>query len=137
MDLVLLGLGVGVAVVEAGVESGIVETGRETGPVALGAVGVDGDPRVESGRAVLEREAHAGELALDLVDRLLPEVADVEQVGLAATDELADRVDAFALEAVVGADGEVHLLDRERSEERRVGEECRSRGSAYQYKKKE
>src|SRR5206468_12953624 len=50
--------------------------------------------RVEPGRAVLQRETHAVQLGLDLVDRLLPEVADVEQIGLAAADELADRVDA-------------------------------------------
>ncbi len=54
------------------------------------------------------------QLRLDLVDRLRAEVADVEQVGLAAGDELADRVDAFALEAVVGADRELELLDRQR-----------------------
>jgi hypothetical protein len=55
----------------------------------------------------------AGELGLDLVDRLRAEVADVEQVGLAAGDELAHGVDALALEAVVGPDGQVQVLDRQ------------------------
>src|SRR5829696_10559966 len=62
--------------------------------------------RDESGRAVLEGQAHRRELHLDLVDRLRTEVADVEQVGLGAGDELTDGVHALALEAVVGPDGE-------------------------------
>ena len=53
------------------------------------------------------------QLGLDLIDRLRAEVADVEQVGLAARDELAHAVDAFALQAVVRADGEVQLFDRQ------------------------
>src|SRR5882757_7081072 len=69
---------------------------------------------VESGRAVLERQAHTRQLRLDLVDRLRTEVADVEQVRLGARDQLTHGVDALALEAVVGADGEFQLLDRER-----------------------
>src|SRR4029079_13861876 len=52
---------------------------------------------VEDRCRVLQAKTHASELHLDLVDRLLPEVADVEQVGLGATDQLADRVDALAL----------------------------------------
>src|SRR5918996_5200585 len=50
------------------------------------AVGVHGSRGVEAGRTVLERQAHGGQLGLDLVDRLLAEVADVEQVGFAARD---------------------------------------------------
>src|SRR5690554_4562925 len=69
---------------------------------------------VELERAVLEGEAHAGQLLLDLGDRLGAEVADVEQVGLAAGDELTHRVDALALEAVVRPDGELELLDGQR-----------------------
>src|SRR5690606_1909713 len=53
------------------------------------------------------------ELLLDLGDRLRAEVADVEQVLLAASDELTHGVDALALEAVVGADRELQLLDGE------------------------
>ncbi len=69
--------------------------------------------RVEAGRAVLEREAHLDELGLHLVDRLRAEVADVEQVLLRAGDELTHGVDALALEAVVAADRELQVLDRE------------------------
>ena len=39
------------------------------------------------------------------------EVADVQQIGLAAADQLADGVDTLALEAVVGPDGDVEILD--------------------------
>src|SRR5438270_440037 len=87
----------------------------EAGVTLVEAVVVVADDggRVEPGRAVLEREAHAVQLALDLVDGLRTEVADVHQVRLAARDELTDAVDAFTLEAVVGADGEVELLDRQ------------------------
>ncbi len=51
------------------------------------------------------------QLDLDLVDGLLTEVADVEQIGLRACHELADGVDTFALEAVVGPDRQVQILD--------------------------
>src|SRR5438067_13746384 len=68
--------------------------------------------RVEPGRAVLQRKTQPDQLHLDLVDRLGPEVADIEQVCLAASDELTHGVDALTLEAVVRADGEVELLDR-------------------------
>src|SRR4051795_4868813 len=72
-----------------------------------------GSLRVEARSAVLEREAHLVELGLDLVDRLRTEVADVEQVLLRARDELTHGVDALTLEAVVGPDGQVQVLDRE------------------------
>src|SRR5689334_18903874 len=75
--------------------------------VVVVAVVVRDRAGVEPGRAVLERQTHADELGLDLVDRLGTEVADVEQVRLAAAHELAHRVDALALEAVVRPDGEV------------------------------
>src|ERR1044072_2226857 len=77
--------------------------------------------RVERRRGVLQTQAHAGELHLDLVDGLLSEIPYIEQVGLGAADQLPDRVDALALEAVVRADGEVQLLDRQRQ----VGSELR------------
>src|SRR5690606_16295053 len=60
---------------------------------------VDDGGRIEARRAVLERQTQLGELGLDLVDRLRPEVADVQQVLLAARDELTHGVDALALEA--------------------------------------
>src|SRR6476661_5866535 len=46
------------------------------------SVGLNAARQLESGRAVLERQAETGELDLHLVDRLRTEVADVEQVGL-------------------------------------------------------
>src|SRR5829696_9322306 len=57
--------------------------------VVVGPVRVHDVRRVEAGRAVLEGQAHLCQLHLDLVDRLRAEVADVEQVRLAARDELA------------------------------------------------
>src|SRR5690349_17293917 len=50
---------------------------------------------------------------LDLFDRLLAEVRDRSQLGLRLRDEVADRLDADALEAVVRANAELELLDRE------------------------
>src|SRR3954451_13162288 len=72
-----------------------------------------GSLRVEARSAVLEREAHLVQLRLDLVDRLGTEVADVEQVLLRARDQLTHGVDALTLEAVVGPDGELQVLDRQ------------------------
>src|SRR5947209_11726746 len=86
---------------------------RSTTSVLLGlhvalvvvAIGADRAARVEPGRRVLERQAHVNELLLDFLDRLGAEVPYVEQILLAAADELADRVNALALQAVVGTDG--------------------------------
>src|SRR3954451_1556706 len=50
---------------------------------------------------------------LDLLDRLLAEVRDRGELILGLHDEIADRLDADALEAVVRADAELELLDRE------------------------
>ena len=50
---------------------------------------------------------------LDLFDRLLAEVRDRGELVLGLHDEVADRLDADALEAVVRADAELELLDRE------------------------
>src|SRR6478609_6725602 len=90
---------------------GLHETGVR---VVVGAVGLGDGSRVEAGRRVLEREAHPGQLRLDLVDRLGAEVADVEQVRLGTGHELTHGVDALALEAVVRTDRELELLDRQR-----------------------
>src|SRR6266513_321376 len=60
-----------------------------------------------------EREAVGRERLLDLLDRLLAEVRDRRELVLALRDQIADRLDADALEAVVGADAELELLDRE------------------------
>src|SRR3954453_6580189 len=59
-------------------------------------------------------EAVEREGLLDLFDRLLAEVRDRGELVLGLADEVADRLDADALEAVVGADAELlELLDRE------------------------
>src|ERR1043165_419065 len=50
---------------------------------------------------------------LDFLDRLLAEVRDRGELVLALRDEVADRLDADALEAVVRADAELEFLDRE------------------------
>src|SRR5690348_5184280 len=50
---------------------------------------------------------------LDLFDRLLAEVRDRCELVLGLHHEVADRLDADALEAVVRADAELELLDRE------------------------
>src|SRR5260370_28690735 len=53
------------------------------------------------------------ERLLDLFDRLLAEVRDRGELVLRLHDEVADRLDADALEAVVRADAAPELLDRE------------------------
>src|ERR1700745_2428356 len=53
------------------------------------------------------------ERLLDLFDRLLAEVRDRGKLVLGLHDEVADRLDADALQAVVRADAELELLDRE------------------------
>src|SRR5712672_18647 len=50
---------------------------------------------------------------LDLLDRLLAEVRDRGELVLGLHHEVADRLDADPLEAVVRADSELELLDRE------------------------
>src|SRR3954471_15944525 len=47
----------------------------------------------------------------DLVDRLLAEVRDGRELALGLRDEVADGLDPRPLEAVVGADAELELLD--------------------------
>ena len=64
---------------------------------------------IEALRSVLQAQTQASQLDLDLVDGLLAEVTDVQQVGLRACSQLADGVNLFTLQAVVGADGEVQI----------------------------
>src|SRR3954447_4448980 len=58
-------------------------------------------------------EAVRLERLLDFLDRLLAEVRDRRELVLALRDEVTDRLDADALQAVVRADAELELLDRE------------------------
>src|SRR5436305_14076943 len=64
-------------------------------------------------RAAAKRETVLLQRLLDLFDRLLAEVRDRSELGLRLGDEVADRLDADALQAVVRADAELELLDRE------------------------
>src|SRR5437764_15471557 len=59
-----------------------------------------------------EVEAVLLQRLLDLFDRLLAEVRDRGQLVLRLHHEVADRLDADALQAVVRADAELELLDR-------------------------
>src|SRR5205807_8384854 len=62
-----------------------------------------------------------------LLDRLLAEVRDRGQLLLRLHHEVADRLDPDPLEAVVGADAELELLDREvlhPVRERRLGRDA-------------
>src|SRR3954469_19458548 len=110
----LLGLGVRPALTDLTRERvGSVGLVFDERVVLVIAVRRKGGRRVEARRAVLERQTHLVQLRLDLVDRLGAEVADVQQVLLRAADELTHGVDALALEAVVGPDGELQVLDRQ------------------------
>src|SRR3954463_5767553 len=68
-----------------------------------------------AGATVVAAQAQAvlGERLLDLFDRLLAEVRDRGQLVLRLRDEVADGLDADALQAVVRANAELELLDRE------------------------
>src|SRR5918997_4534839 len=65
------------------------------------------------GSVVAEREPALGQRLDDLVDRLLAEVRDRGQLALGLGDEVAHRLDARALEAVVGPHAELELLDED------------------------
>src|SRR5215216_1734250 len=60
-----------------------------------------------------QRQTALGQGLDDLVDRLLAEVRDRRQLALGLRDEVAHGLDARALEAVVGADAELELLDQD------------------------
>src|SRR5690349_4534947 len=64
-------------------------------------------------RAAAEVEAVLLQGLLDLFDRLLAEVRNRSELRLRLRDEVTDGLDADALEAVVRADAELELLDRE------------------------
>jgi hypothetical protein len=54
-----------------------------------------------------------GQRFLDVFDRLLAEEGDGRQLALGLRDDIADRLDAGALQAAVRAQTELELLDRE------------------------
>src|SRR5438045_4086072 len=60
-----------------------------------------------------EGETVRAERLLDLLDRLLAEVRDRRELVPGLRDEVADRLDADPLQAVVRAHAELELLDRE------------------------
>src|SRR5580765_118015 len=61
----------------------------------------------------LERQTVRSECRANLLDRLATEVRNRDELVLGLRREIADRLDADALEAVVGTDAELELLDRE------------------------
>src|SRR5262245_51843695 len=61
----------------------------------------------------LERQPVRTERRANLFDRLATEVRDRYELVLGLRREVADRLDADALEAVVRADAQLELLDRE------------------------
>src|SRR5262249_56110894 len=84
--------------------------GRSLGPGRWGGIGSD---RASAAVLAAQGEAVGREGLLDLFDRLLAEVRDRRELVLAFNDEVADRLDPDALEAVVRAYAELELLDRE------------------------
>src|SRR5579864_7657207 len=68
---------------------------------------------LEAPAVAAERQAVLPERLLDLFDRLLAEVRDRSELVLGLHDEVADGLDADALQAVVRPDAELELLDRE------------------------
>lgn len=67
---------------------------------------------VEAERRGLEGQSEGLQLLFDLIDGLHAEITDVEQILLRVVDQLADCVDALALEAVVAALRKVEVLNR-------------------------
>lgn len=57
-----------------------------------------------------EPQTHLCQNPLDLVERLLAEVLELEEVGFGAFDDLPDELDTLVLEDLVGARGEFELL---------------------------
>src|SRR5215207_2892300 len=68
---------------------------------------------VLQGVVAAQVETVRGERLLDLFDRLLAEVRNRSELALGLRDEVADRLDPDPLQAVVRADAELELLDRE------------------------
>src|SRR2546428_8997853 len=58
-----------------------------------------------------EVQPHLGQDVLDLLQRLAPEVAKLEHLGLALLHQLADRLDLRGAQAVARANRQLQLLD--------------------------
>src|SRR5919109_5402482 len=69
--------------------------------------------RMARNLAGAQRQPASVECLLDLFDRLAAEVRNRRQLGLRLLHEVADRLDARALEAVVGAHPQLELLDQD------------------------
>lgn len=67
----------------------------------------------EVNAGILQAETVVGQLLLDLIDRLLTEVTNVQQIFLRACNQLPEGVDTLALEAVVRPRLQVQVLDRQ------------------------
>src|SRR3954471_1080595 len=74
---------------------------------------------------VAERQPALGERLDDLVDRLLAEVRDRRELALGLGHQVADRLDAGPLEAVVRADAELELLHEDVVHRRAAGAAAR------------
>src|SRR6267378_4302961 len=70
-------------------------------------------PRLPKDLGLAQVESAGLERLDDLFDRLATEVRDCRQLRLRLLQQLADRLDAGALEAVVRADAELELLDED------------------------
>src|SRR5215207_3080739 len=69
--------------------------------------------RDSSALVLAQREAACAEGLLDLLDRLTTEVRDRVELRLRLPHELADGLNAGPLQAVVGADAQLELLDQD------------------------
>src|ERR687894_938238 len=76
-------------------------------------VGAPGQAGRARGLGLAQRQAARVERLPHLLDRLRPEVRDSRELRLGALEQLADGLDAGALEAVVGPDAELELLDQD------------------------
>src|SRR5260221_13849494 len=71
------------------------------------------EPRVPMDLRLAQIEAARLQRLDDLFDRLATEVRDCRQLRLGLLQQLADRLDAGALQAVVRADAQLELLDED------------------------
>ena len=104
--------------IAAKIDKGLTRHGRSASLRATG----DSVAIVPAIRAAVRHPDAAGvEGLLDLLDRLAAEVRDRRQLGLGLLNQVADRLDARALEAVVRAHAELELLDQDVVHRRAAG----------------